>query len=152
MRGGAEYRMVFYWPRRSGRCVAVRLHLLVPGLGAENSLVEDMAEQVAEEYEESGDEGEIEDISESLKEFLLAHRPRNLNAEELERSDSKLLRLVTVLKEYFADNPDEKVILFSSFRVTAKYLSERLEELGMPSLLLWGGMSESKQGFDQRVS
>jgi len=56
-----------------------------------------------------------------------------------------LLRLGTVLKDYFADNPDEKVILFTSFRVTAKYLSERLKSLGMPCLLLWGGMSESKQ-------
>ena len=114
-------------------------------LGEDDSLVEDMEEQVAEEYEENDDEGEFEDISESLKDFLLAHRPRNLNAAELEQSDSKLQRLVTVLKEYFADNPGEKVILFTSFRVTAKYLSERLMALGMPSLLLWGGMSESKQ-------
>ena len=38
-------------------------------LGDDDSLVEDMAEQVAEEYEENGDEGEFDDISESLKEF-----------------------------------------------------------------------------------
>jgi SNF2 family DNA or RNA helicase len=114
-------------------------------LGDDNSLVEDMAEQVAEESEENGDEDELDDISESLKEFLLAHRPRNLNAAELERSDSKLQRLVKVLNEFFMDNPSEKVILFTSFRVTAKYLSERLQSFGMPSLLLWGGMAESKQ-------
>jgi superfamily II DNA or RNA helicase len=114
-------------------------------LGEDSSLVDDMAEQIVEEYEESGEEGELEDISTSLKEFLLTHRPRNLNAAELEQSDSKLLRLLTVLGEYFADNPDEKVILFTSFRVTAKYLSERLKSVGMPSLLLWGGMAESKQ-------
>lgn len=114
-------------------------------LGDDDSLLEDMAVQVAEEYEDNDDEADFEDISSSLKEFLLAHRPRNLNASELEKSDSKLLRMVTVLKDYFAENPDEKVILFTSFRVTAKYLSERLRSLGMPSLLLWGGMSESKQ-------
>lgn len=114
-------------------------------LGDDDLLLEDMAEQVSEEHEESGDDSEIADISLSLKEFLIAHRPRNLNAATLEQSDSKLLRLVTVLKEYFADNPDEKVILFTSFRVTAKYLSERLKALGMPSILLWGGMAESKQ-------
>ncbi len=114
-------------------------------LGEDSSLVEDMAEQIAEEYEEIDDEGEPEDISQSLKEFLLAHRPRNLNAAELERSDSKLQRLVTVLTEFYANNPGEKVILFTSFRVTAKYLSERLKALGMPSLLLWGGMAEPKQ-------
>ncbi len=114
-------------------------------LSNDATLVEDMSEQVAEEYEETEEDGDLEDISASLKEFLLAHRPRNLNAAELERSDSKLQRLVTVLTEYFCDNPNEKVILFTSFRVTAKYLSERLKSLGMPSLLLWGGMAESKQ-------
>lgn len=114
-------------------------------LGDDESLVEDMAELVAEDYEENDNESELEDISVSLKEFLLAHRPRNLNAAELERSDSKLQRLVTVLKDFFANHPDEKVIVFTSFRVTAKYLSERLKVLDMPSLLLWGSMAESKQ-------
>jgi superfamily II DNA or RNA helicase len=114
-------------------------------LGEDGSLVEDMAEQVVEEYEQIDGEDELEDISQSLKEFLLAHRPRSLNAAELERCDSKLQRLANVLTEFFADNPGEKVVLFTSFRVTAKYLSERLKSLGMPSLLLWGGMAESKQ-------
>ncbi|QCP47924.1 ATP-dependent helicase [Trinickia violacea] len=114
-------------------------------LGGDNSLVEDLADQAAEEYEETDEEKELEDISLSLKEFLLAQRPRDLDVEALERTDSKLRRLVAVLKSYFAKNPREKVILFTSFRVTARYLSERLSSLGMPSRLLWGNMAESKQ-------
>ncbi|WP_434661523.1 SNF2-related protein [Paraburkholderia sp. A3BS-1L] len=114
-------------------------------LGGDSSMIEDLADQVAEEYEETDEEGELEEISLSLKEFLVAQRPRDLDVGALERTDSKLQRLVTVLENYFAENPSEKVILFTSFRVTARYLSERLSSLDMPSRLLWGNMAESKQ-------
>jgi SNF2 family DNA or RNA helicase len=114
-------------------------------LGGNEALVEDLSEQILEEYEESGDEAEFDDISVSLKEFLLAHRPRNFDPAVFERSDSKLQRLVTEFESYFAEHPEEKVIVFTSFRVTAQYLKDRLVSLGMPSLLLWGNMTESKQ-------
>jgi len=114
-------------------------------LGGEASLIEDLADQVIDDCEEADEEGDFEDISASLKEFLLANRPRDLNAAELERSDSKLVRLAEVLGNYFSENPAEKVILFTSFRVTAQYLRDQLVARGMPSMLLWGNMSESKQ-------
>lgn len=114
-------------------------------LGNDLSLVDDLTDQIIDEYEETDAEGEYDDISASLKEFLLANRPHNINVADLERSDSKLARLEEVLKEYFSQNPTEKVILFTSFRVTAQYLRDRLTSLGMPSMLLWGGMAQSKQ-------
>lgn len=114
-------------------------------LGGDSALADDMAELVLEDMEEGEDESELEDISSTLKEFLLANRPRDVDAAELERSDSKLARLLEVLTGYFADNPDEKVILFTSFRATARYLSERLSAAGMKSMLLWGNMRGSKQ-------
>ena len=114
-------------------------------LGGDATLADDMAELVLEDMEDGEDESELEDISATLKEFLLANRPRDVDAAELERSDSKLARLLDVLTGYFADNPGEKVILFTSFRATAHYLSERLSTAGMKSMLLWGNMRESKQ-------
>lgn len=114
-------------------------------LGGDAALADDMAELVLEDMEEGEDESELEDISSTLKEFLLANRPRDVDAAELERSDSKLSRLVEVLTGYFADNPGEKVILFTSFRATAHYLSQRLSSVGLKSMLLWGNMRESKQ-------
>lgn len=116
-------------------------------LSDDNALIEDLADHVIAQSEEEDEEAELEDISLTLREFLTSHRPRDLDAAELERSDSKLQRLVSVLQDYFAANPSEKVILFTSFRVTAKYLSERLTSLGMEALLLWGGMAESKQSL-----
>jgi SNF2 family DNA or RNA helicase len=116
-------------------------------LGSSDALVDEMATSVHEDAEESGSETELEEISTSLKEFLMANRPRDINADELERTDSKLARLLTVLGEYFGEYPDEKVILFTAFRATAQYLSERLTRAEIGSMLLWGGMRESKQGL-----
>lgn len=114
-------------------------------LSGDATLAEDLAEIAADDSEEIDDDAEFEDISATLKEFLIANRPRDLDAAELERSDSKLARLIQVLSDYFADNPREKVILFTSFRPTARYLTDRLSNSGMKSMLLWGGMAESKQ-------
>jgi superfamily II DNA or RNA helicase len=114
-------------------------------MGGDQSLVDDMADHVMEESEESEDEREYEDISSSLKEFLLANRPRDIDVGELERSDSKLNRLLEVLKGYFGEHPEEKVILFTSFRGTAQYLTAQLKGAGMRSTLLLGNMRESKQ-------
>lgn len=114
-------------------------------LGDTSDLAADMADQALDELEEGEDDWEEDDISATLKDFLLANRPRDLDPAELERTDSKLARLVEELRAFFKTGPKEKVILFTSFRVTAKYLRDRLSELGMPSMLLWGNMAESKQ-------
>lgn len=114
-------------------------------LGGDAALIDDMADIAMEDNEEADDEFELEDISASLKEFLQANRPRDIDVDDLERSDSKLHRLVEVLMKYFSDHPGEKVVLFTSFRATAQYLEKRLNELAMRSLLIWGNMRESKQ-------
>ncbi len=115
-------------------------------LGDQAELLDDMVSVYVEDSEElASADYEYEDVSGSLKDFLKANRPRNLDVQALERNDSKLNRLKTVLRDYFAEAPSEKVILFTSFRVTAKYLTEKLTAAGIPSLLIWGNMQESKQ-------
>ncbi len=114
-------------------------------LGGDQALIDDMTEQVINDSEELDDESEYEEIGSSLKEFLLANRPRDVDVAELEKSDSKWIRLLEVLKGYFSNYPQEKVILFTSFRATAQYLSEKLKQSGIGSQLVWGNMRESKQ-------
>lgn len=115
-------------------------------LGDQTELIADLASVYVEDSEElESSEFESDDVSGTLKDFLKANRPRNLDVQSLERSDSKLRRLKAVLEDFFAASPGEKVVLFTSFRVTAKYLSEKLSAAGIPAMLLWGNMQESKQ-------
>jgi SNF2 family DNA or RNA helicase len=114
-------------------------------LGDNRELVEDLIEQVGYDEEESEESIEYDDIGDTLKEFLYSNRPRNINIDELEKNDSKLKRLMEVLGGYFTDNPGEKVVLFTSFRSTALYLTQKLTASKFKSMLLWGGMDVPKQ-------
>ncbi len=111
----------------------------------DESLVEDMAQAVMEDIEEVDEDIDIEEISTSLKEFLFRNRPHALDFAALERDDSKLKRLLEVARGYFAEHPSEKIVLFTSFRATARYLQLKLQAAGMGSMLIWGNMKETKQ-------
>jgi hypothetical protein len=64
---------------------------------------------------------------------------------ELKQDDSKYKILLKHLRDYWKDYPSKKVILFAYYRETLKYLYERLQEDQISSVLLMGGMRESKQ-------
>ena len=61
---------------------------------------------------------------------------------DLEKNDSKYKALITQLKEYWRINPNKKVILFSFFKATLRYLKERLKNDGIVSELLYGGLDK----------
>lgn len=116
------------------------------GDGDCQDLVDELTEQVWDvEEDESVGDIEYEDSGGSLKEFLYSNRPRNINVDELEKNDSKFKRLVEVLEGYFSENKNEKVILFTTFRSTALYLSKKLTASRIKSLLIWGGIDVPKQ-------
>lgn len=112
--------------------------------GDSTELIQDTSEMLLEEVEELDGEGELEEISASLKDFLWQNRPRFLDISLLERTDSKFGRLVEVLAEYFRQNPSEKAVIFTSYRGTARYLLERLRAQAIGSMLVWGNMKENK--------
>lgn len=66
--------------------------------------------------------------------------------KELWKNDSKYNRLVDILKDLIANNPKEKIVLFSYFRPTLDYLDERLNEEGIQSIVLKGGIRLDKTG------
>ena len=74
-----------------------------------------------------------------LTERLAAMSHNLVPLADLIRDDGKYKRLRFILSNYFKEHPDEKVVLFSSFRATLKYLSERLDEDGMTNISLMGG-------------
>jgi superfamily II DNA or RNA helicase len=60
----------------------------------------------------------------------------------LRANDSKYKELVTRLRDYLREYPDNKVVLFSFYRATLHYLHERLSEDGIRSVVLHGGMEK----------
>ena len=112
----------------------------------------------APEKPPSTDEGTIEEDDEEEENHrpLIAHLRRSIRewlagtgggAEGLiallRRRDTKYGRLRAKLREYSADEPGGKLVLFSTFRPTIAYLSERLTEDGFPNLVLRGGQKRS---------
>lgn len=62
--------------------------------------------------------------------------------EKLKRFDSKYSMLLKNLKKYWKAYPDKKIVLFSFYRQTLRYLNERLSEDGIKSILVQGGMDK----------
>lgn len=72
------------------------------------------------------------------------------SVEDLMANDSKFARVREMLTKYFKKHPNEKVVLFSTFRETLNYLGERFESEGIANLVMHGGVRQSKQALLQR--
>jgi superfamily II DNA or RNA helicase len=70
------------------------------------------------------------------------------NLLELTAADTKYGALRDHLKAFIQENPREKVVVFSSFRHTLRYLAERLRKDGLTCALLLGGADDSQQVLD----
>jgi SNF2 family DNA or RNA helicase len=93
-----------------------------------------------------GEDDEVPDKSENTLGTLLTvlvNITREIgDFKALKRNDSKYARLLQSLKNYWMENPRRKVILFSFYRETLRYLNERLREDGIPSIVVMGGMDK----------
>jgi hypothetical protein len=102
----------------------------------------------------------IEETDEDLEEDQFDERPlvsrlaaisRRLDfSERLEAVDSKYKLLIAQLRQFWNEYPDSKVIVFSSFKPTLKYLSRRLRQDGIESELLHGSVKESRTSVLRR--
>ena len=92
------------------------------------------------------DLGEYADSTEELPP-LVAYLSASVsvNLQELRDHDSKFNEFHQVIQKCLTENSHEKIIVFSYFRATLYYLSERLNEIDIASQVLVGGMQESKQ-------
>ena len=79
-----------------------------------------------------------------LKSVLKASIPARITVDQLEAYDSKFKRLIHILDQLFSENPREKIIIFTSFRTTARYLLRRLSERGHLATIVWGNQGKSK--------
>lgn len=72
----------------------------------------------------------------------IAHEIGDYDA--LRAGDSKYKFLLDHLRQYWAQYPDKKIVLFSFYRDTLHYLHERLSEDGIGSIKLMGGMDKEE--------
>lgn len=68
--------------------------------------------------------------------------------QALKAADSKYQRLHDALGDYFQEYPDGKVVLFTSFRATLRYLSERLRDDGFVTALMHGDTEDKDVVID----
>lgn len=68
----------------------------------------------------------------------------------LEEQDSKFELLVAALHDHWNEDPKEKLIVFSSFRITLDYLARRLRQRGVAIELMHGGVKEERTSILSR--
>lgn len=68
----------------------------------------------------------------------------------LEARDSKFELLLEAFDQHWSPDPTEKLILFSSFRVTLDYLARRLRQEGIPFEIMHGGIKEDRTALLDR--
>ena len=101
-------------------------------------------------YEDLGvDDLETLDIS-PLIEHIVDEVMPYVDISSLRNTDTKYHDFSKIVRDYLKGERDEKIIVFSYFKGTLHYLSERLEEEGVSSLILHGGISEAKQDVIDR--
>ena len=61
--------------------------------------------------------------------------------EQLKKNDTKYHELIKILKYRLEQNAKEKFVLFAYFKPTLRYLKERLEQDGINTCLIQGGMN-----------
>jgi superfamily II DNA or RNA helicase len=105
-------------------------------------VAEELVEDLREEYE---DEREEDDPSLGLRELLGAMIPRSVDVAALRANDTKFNRFLAVAGAYLKHRASEKLVVFTTFRATARYLMDRLNTAGLPAILLWGGQERTKQ-------
>ncbi|WP_134500735.1 SNF2-related protein [Microvirga pakistanensis] len=83
------------------------------------------------------DEDEINLASATFDDLMTRH--------DFEANDSKYEKFSAFLKERWAQDPSEKIVVFSFYRGTIRYLERRLRAEGAPVAVILGGMGEAKQ-------
>ncbi len=103
-------------------------------------------------YESVGDDTTFEKKRINIDESTLGPLMQMLSSlattvgsyKQLKAADSKYAALIKLLRNYWKDNKNCKVILFSFYKETLHYLHERLNEDGIASLVAMGGMDKQK--------
>lgn len=95
-------------------------------------------------YENSGVDSGTGNVSPLINHIAQEVLPdTDINA--LRETDTKYEKFSEVVHKYLKEHPEEKIVVFSYFKGTLRYLSRRLGEGGLKTQLLHGGIDKTKQ-------
>lgn len=103
----------------------------------ENDLAELVGGSLARELNEAD-----EDQSKPLFNAICKSINNLGNLRDIENNDSKYNKLIKEVVDYRKENPGKKILLFSFFKQTLRYLKSRLEKDGLGVEILYGGMDK----------
>jgi len=119
--------------------VAWRERGLAADAEEEEMLYEDLGADISKKPE-------ISPLMDRLRRTVLPEVDLNL----LRKHDSKYAEFRRTVITYLDEHPGEQVVVFSYFRKTLGYLAERIGEDGYNSMVLIGGLRETKQEMIDR--
>lgn len=90
------------------------------------------------------DEESLRDNSGRLRGWLRNRKLAGFDVDELIQNDSKFAKLREQLRRLLNEDSEAKVIIFTTFRGTATYLTERLRDSGVNAGVLMGGQRMDK--------
>lgn len=95
---------------------------------------------VIADYEDEDDDAAYESVTwEQPLTQLLSRVSKTLpQPDELEEQDTKFNTFLKLLQSHLSKNPGEKIVVFSTFRSTLRYLERRLELDGVQTMMLNG--------------
>ncbi|MBY0438802.1 MAG: DEAD/DEAH box helicase [Burkholderiales bacterium] len=101
-------------------------------------------------YEDLGYQSDEDDRPGPLVGEIVRRVARLADLDELERNDSKYARFETIVRQFLATYPGEKLVVFSYFRATLGYLFDRLAARGIEAVVLSGSSGLDKSGVLDR--
>lgn len=107
------------------------------------------------DFENEDEEDDFDEDGEELPPLVesLARACRDLpSATELEAADTKFARFVKVVRQYLQERPDEKIVVFSTFRATIRYLERRLSREGIATETIHGGVENREDVLSRFMS
>ena len=69
----------------------------------------------------------------------------DFDLDELERADTKFREVLSTIRQILQNDPAEKIVVFSFFRGTVKYLTARFKRCGIAAESILGGLSPGEK-------
>lgn len=82
-----------------------------------------------------------------LTDYIMRHIDEEFSLSELIKNDSKYKTFIETVNGLLEINPKEKIIVFSFFKGTLRYLNKRLNDDQIDSVMVYGGMKDQEELF-----